>query len=431
MGFFDFLRKGENEKAAEAPRPVKMQIHEVPSWIDGQFSDRIADINAGAKLRCENLASAFSKIKDSVRELEKAKLENDEKKLAPVKMVKSLFVKRSYSLIGSIPTVPERLGFSELEGFRSASSKLLNSLKKVSPKQAILISNFFKKEAGAVFEGIKEAETGLESLDSFMKNEAVIKKTVQDVRTIVSEEARVERQLNFLVKKEEEAGLKLKSTKKAKKDRMAELDSLLESNEWKAMESMKKETEELRERASRLKSQIVQELSAVNRPLKKLEHATGPISGEDAAFLNDFLKSPFDSFIKNSNESMLKKNIELLNRMVSSRSIMLKQKDHEKLLDFTRKLESKMPAMKENYAKFKAQISKKTGEMEREFPGLLVKKRTLESEIGAAEKEESRLTSELSELGKSRESIKKEIEASKKRLAELVKSGTGIPVVLS
>ena len=64
MGFFDFIRKGTGKKtraeASQKAKPIKLKLNDVPSWLDGEFSGRIAEIDARAKGMCLGIIKSFS-----------------------------------------------------------------------------------------------------------------------------------------------------------------------------------------------------------------------------------------------------------------------------------------------------------------------------------------------------------------------------------
>jgi hypothetical protein len=437
MGLFGFLGRGKSkpkpEQDAETSKPIKLTVGMIPTWLNSEFSGSVSEIDAKVKSMCTSITNNISDIESAVGILEKAEFEKGNKTYVTVNMVKSLFVKRSHSLLGKRPTIPEKPNFSDFEKFHSDSLSLLNNLKKISPKQAILISNYFKKEANVIFAKIKELEDGLDEMKDFLKNEAKIKQTINDALTVVDEHRQMKKQMSFLESMKKELDLRAKTNQKLRKEKETELSELTKGNDWKNMEDMNRAIDELNIRISDTSSKIEQELSVSIRPLKKLEHLASSGNGiakEDSEFLGMFVDSPLDALMKNKNENNLKHILKLTDRLVNQKEIILKQKDHEKLLDLIRKLDTQIPWMKENHTKLTNEKNDKKKEIESRYPRLIEQKNELDDIINTAQKEEGKIASEIKETGAEVENTDKNIKTMIKKLETMLSEGTNRRVVL-
>lgn len=437
MGLFGFLGRVKSKsrpgQEAKISKPIKLTVDTVPAWLDKEFSGSVSEIDAKAKNMCAGITKNISDIESAMDVLEKAEFETGNKTYVTVNMVKSLFVKRSRSLLGNRPTIPENPSFSDFEKFHSDSLSLLNNLKKISPKQAILISNYFKKEASVIFAKIKEMEDGIGVMRDFLKDEAGIKQTINDALIAVDEHKKTKKQIDFLKTMKKKLDLGAKTNQKLKKEKETELSELTNGNDWKNMENMNKTIDELNARISDLVSKIDQELSVAIRPLKKLEHLASSGNGiakEDSEFLNTFVDSPFDALMKNENEKNLKHILELTDRLVNQKEIVLKQKDHDKLLDLIRKLDTQIPWMKENHMKLTTEKTDKKKEIDSRYPGLTQQKNELEDVISTADSEESKLTTEIKEAEAEVENTCNDMKTMIKKLETMLSEGTNRRVVL-
>jgi len=435
MGFFDFVRRGKKaDEKTEEKESVELFIANIPKWVDEKFSIQARDVDKRVEKICKNIINELSEIRDSVKALENASFEADNKTYAAVNMVKSLFVKRSYSLLGNRPKLPENPSYSDLESFHSETVNLLTDLKKISPKQAILISNFFKKESANVFANIKETEKHLESLQTFLKTEAKIKKTIEDAISATDEYKGMKKQFDFLENKNKELDLNLSTIQKNRSQKRTDLKKLIENRDWKNMEMLDKEIKEFDVRISDLQSKITSELSIISRPLKKLEHMAetdSDFATINKKIINQFVESPFDAMMNEHGESLLKESLKLINDLVGEKKLTLKQKDHDKILELIRKLETQIPWIKERYVKTLNDKKNKQKEMENLYPDLVKQKNDIEAALDSAKKEEERLVTEADEICKDKENIKKEMKSKKERLQNMLSEDTGFKVKLS
>ena len=116
MGFFDFLRgKDELPQPEDAGRVELVKVKElVEKSVSGELRRE--------RKKAEDL---YAKIREGIREIKKLnarlaekKFEENEKIYTPVNMVKDNYVRKTSSLLGTLPAV-ETFGYAEITDFCS------------------------------------------------------------------------------------------------------------------------------------------------------------------------------------------------------------------------------------------------------------------------------------------------------------------------
>ncbi len=429
---FGFFRKRKEEKPV-AGETKSITLDSVRGWIERKISGRISEIDTKAKKTYSQINKRFSDIRDSMDSLENASFEVQNKTYAPVNMVKNLFIKRSHSLFGNQPRMTENPDYPELEKFHSDSLKFLGNLKKLSPKQAILISNYFKKEAAAIFKAISDAEKELGEFNTFLKNDAKIKKSAEDALKLLEEQEKRKKQVIFLEKRKGEMELKFNVLQKSEKGKKIELSGIMKSDEWEGMEELENEIKDSEIKLSGLRSNISQKLSCVARPFKKLEYMTSSdytVSDEERKVLGGFISAPFDEFIKNEGELRLKELLGIINTMANEKRISLKQKDYEKVLELIRNMDTVMPWLKEKYIKLSKDLQSKKERFETKYSDILERKRDIEKFLNETEEKKRFITSEIKKMEQEKKKIQKDITEGKTKLEKKLSDISGINIKL-
>jgi hypothetical protein len=360
MGFLDIFRKSketsEPQGDEERTEEQVLAIDEILEWVDKEFKEKMDRASSRASKIQKNVMDGFSRLRDSVGILEKASFEKQDRSYAAVNMVKDSFVKRTQSLINNVKRIQDNMNYTVLKDFHSNVSKIVNELKSLSPKQMVMISNYFKRECSDVINKMKWVEENVKSLGNFLDSDARVMRLVQDVNTSVEKQGEWLRELNSIEKRELELQNKLKDLKRVRIEKESGLKELLKSREWKELELIKKEVEGIRKEMSDIENRVNEEISSVKRPFKKLKHVL------DAEMkTKSFPDNPFRELIIKDRENWLKGTLDSIRNSSESGEIVLKPRERERVLDLMKRLESEIPGLKERYRELANNINEKEG----------------------------------------------------------------------
>lgn len=358
MGFLDIFRKdkkiSEPQEEEERTEEQVLATDEILEWMDREFKKKLDRAGSRANEIQKNVMDGFSRLRDSVGVLEKASFEKQDRRYAAVNMVKDSFVKRTQSLINNVRGIQDNMNYIMLKNFHSNASRVVNELKNLSPKQMIMISNYFKKECSDVISKMRWVEENVKSLGNFLDSDARVMRMVQDVGTSVEKQGKWLGELKSIEKRGLELQGKLRDLKSFRIEKESELKELLKSREWKELEGTRKEIEGIRKEMSDIENRVNEEISSVKRPFKKLKHVLG---AEMKA--KSFPDNPFRELVIKDRENWLRSILDSIRNSSESGEITLKPRERERVLDLMKRLESEIPGFKERYMKLADSIKEK------------------------------------------------------------------------
>ena len=151
MGFLGLFRK---EKKPEVLEPktedgVSLRLKDLGTWFEDNFSKDIDKSKSRGGELFQSVTDSISNLRNSFVSLESARFNGRERVHAAANMIKDSYVKKAHPIITNIEKVSRETttNYSGLNGFVTEVTKTIETLKKTTPKQAILMSRYFKKES--------------------------------------------------------------------------------------------------------------------------------------------------------------------------------------------------------------------------------------------------------------------------------------------
>lgn len=277
MGIFSVFSRRRKEKAAQekpaqVSAPDRIHYADVPAWLDSALSERLAAVEG----RTEELFDAIISKKDSLREkigsLGGQSFDPHDKTYAKVNMAKDAFVKKALAELNCIRQPAEMNDHRMLSDFSGGVLSAVDSIKNATPKQAILISNYFKKQSSEMVAAIKELESAASELSRFLKFDGALLKHVREAKDGAARLAELDARrrvddINLSKASVQEAAIGNKSATKRK-----ELDLLMQSDEWKLYAESLNRISELESGMKSMEQDANNMLSVLRKPMKKLSH---------------------------------------------------------------------------------------------------------------------------------------------------------------
>lgn len=429
MGFFGFLKKEKKPEVVETPpeEVSRIGISEIQEWFEKSFKDDIEKSKSQGRDLYQDVMNSFLDVRDALRVLESTRFDGRERIHAAANMIKNSFVKKTYPMIANIERISREvnISYSGLDSFRTDASKTLKDLKNTTPKQAVLISRYFKKQSEPIVVKMKETGDKIDALKKWL-DEDVILRLADDVKNKMEEQLSDVEQLKSLEKRKEEIKKEIKSLKDKKQERESGFLEILKGKEWEEFNTMGKELKNVKNEILKIEYELTNELSPMKRPLKKLEHLLKKqdILFNHKGFLRGFLQDPFESVKTKNGEDSLRRFLFTMNKMVHDRKIDLKEKEREKLDSLLEKMARDIPEMKRKYK----ELTDTKEHMEKtleELSGIVKNKKELESEIEGYSKDISEMENEAKTIVREQEKLKERIEKERKDLEKLILKDTG------
>jgi len=273
MGIFSVFsrKKKEQEKPAQVSAPDRIYYADLPGWLDSAFADRLDIIGKKSADICGSISSKKENLKEKIGSLSSEKFDPHDKTYAKVNMAKDTFVNKALAALNSIGR-PDGTDYESLSGFRDRAASALNSVKNATPKQAILISNYFKKQSAGMVSAIRELDSAVSGLSQLLGGEAMLLKRVKEAKDSVAALADMETErrideINLSKSSVAESAVGGRITAK-----QSELDALVSSDEWKGYSESLGRLAELESRMKMIEQDANNRLSALRRSMKKLSH---------------------------------------------------------------------------------------------------------------------------------------------------------------
>ena len=288
MGIFGIFSR---KRAVPDDRPVeKEKAHvkttDVVSWLGSETSSERSMLEGRAEKLCEALVSDAEGLMQALRRLGEDKFDPHDKTYAVVNMSKDTFVKKSVSGL-RIVRMPESMDYASLQSFLEKSGRAIFEIKGATPKQAFLISNYFKQSASGIVESIKKSEASAAALSAFLSGDGTMLKKIDDAKksayAMLGAMSASEKSAAELADAESSLASAEASLSSAKGD----LDGFLRSEEWSVYRDSAKRIEELENAMKSKESSANGILSALRKPMKKLSHEKGTAELPENPFIEN------------------------------------------------------------------------------------------------------------------------------------------------
>ncbi|MFH1978367.1 MAG: hypothetical protein ABIJ92_03515 [Candidatus Aenigmatarchaeota archaeon] len=416
MGLLDRFKKKEID-VQESVETLDVDISNLSEWVSTTFSSEIFEAKASAFTLYDHVVSSFDDIKSAISDLEKTTFESNDKIYTRVNMIKETFVNKANSLIKT-EKLKEEITYGELKNFYLNVMQNIKELKGASPKQAILLSNYFKEQSGKFIDAVKNTEKKLDDLNKFLdakgkmiwvahKTEELSKKQESDINQYT--------RLSDDITSNDD---KIKDAEEDIENKNKKLEELISGDLWQDLKKRIAETEQLKAKKSEVSSEIIDQLNVINRPLKKELHAS-----EDT-LVKAFIEDPMRALLEEDGPKQLQDILNGLSRKASKGEVTLKDKEQEKILDLIRKLGYDIPVKIKNYVKIRENIKAKTKETEKLSPGLMKEKVSLEEQIDESNKDIEKLRKDIVQFTEEKKTLKHVIERQKQELEKIISSNT-------
>jgi len=422
MGFFGFLRK---VKPADAVSEVladaeakETSFEDASETVRKRLSDRMARESERAEELYDMIKENLIQIRKTNSELRGKKFESGQRIDAPVNMIKDNYVKKSISLLGSIPNV-DNFEYDEVTGFCSASEKILSDLMNIPPKQALLLSRYFKGETSKMIRLLKEADERRKEMSSLLRGSAIglysrVNAGVAGITGLLEKS----KDLGTSEKKLRE---KIADRQKDIEGRRSAMESLLSGEESRKHAELGEEIKRMEHDRSELGNKLNDELSGLKRPVKKLEHSAAKETKdkEKLALYSRLSHSPLKVLLQEQGDSLI------MDALGKLRELGLKDEDREHVEELAKKIElGYLSKLADKYKWLDGEIADRKSAFEKsEFPE---RHKKHEREIENLGREISEMTNDLEKILKAKSDTRDKIKAEKSKLEGMILKEAGI-----
>jgi hypothetical protein len=410
-----FSRKPK-ETAATAPEKADVRLEGARGWLDGMLSAELERLDSAASGLCDNAMAKIESLRSAMKELGRQSFDPQDKTYARVNMAKDTFVNRSLSVLSGVRKPAKTDDYKGLFAFRQCASSAVDEIKMATPKQAFLISNYFKKNASAIIEAAKAADAAIGSLDTFLGGEGSLLRRHADaagsitvLESAVEDAGAKEAESAELSSRIESAGVRITAKEK-------ELDILLKSGQWQSNIMAMEKVRLAAGKAKAVEQEANSMLSVLRRPMKKLSHDRK---------MRDLPDNPFKDIVVSggSVEDMVRGVLSA----ADSHGIDLKPSEREKIVSLSGSL-GEIYRLRAEYVKALAETDEAARSVD---TGLEERKAAMEAEIADLRSRVERARKALGTIADETKRKREEIERRRREACGALQEATGKEVSIA
>lgn len=336
MGLFDRVLKKEKQEIVEQPTET-ITIQDLIQKLKESNKEKIESASSKPSILWPDFLLAVPAIEASIKEMDAASFEPQDKTFAAVNMLKDNFVKKAIASIEKMPNAPGSTHQEVKSSFASAVS-ILNELKNPHPKQSFILSTYFKTNTGRLIDSIKLAESQLEKIRVLVETDIRAVELIQLIEEKISSYLEYSNAASEESKKEKSMEEELHNIEAEMSKKATGIESLLAGEEWKKLISCKAELEMVNRDIQAIENKLTEELSIIRKPLNRLEHDSNGLdmTAED----KEFMESQKSGKTSIDNITKIKVFIQTLEGLVKEGKVQLKEKEKEKISELKNKLDS-------------------------------------------------------------------------------------------
>lgn len=386
MGFLDWIfgKKGDEKEIEEA----KMSLGDVSNLLAEKLEKDFGSLRESTEKECmkeyNNLQTAAKTLQEKLKALEQAPYSGKKNPMLITKAVGSRksFIKKMELLIKQIKN-PLNNDIESITDFHNETARQINTTNAKTVKEFAFLKELFPMEGQEVLENfrqIMEIDTRLGNLIKEFKKSIGPLMDAQETVTEISkltEEIKGKGELSELEKN-------LGELKRRYQEMENEMKSLLASTEWEAFMEMQKARENLETELQNKKSDFVQHITEVEKPLKKYKWSV------ENEILDDYAEKSFESVLsKDPKGDVFLSAIKNMKERIANGEMDVKDKDRFSAAMDRMIADNTMGKIFEGYSKISEEL--KNYEKRIISHGAPRKKKELETEIGRLNEEIEKL----------------------------------------
>lgn len=412
MGFLDRFRKGEPDETEEREIIEKnIPLENIYEDVDKMLSENVKSSVGRAEKSRDEIFDGYNIIKDAAKKMESTYFEKKDKTYTRINMIKDTWLKKLLLNVDKPPKM-DKINLEALKGFISDVNVFIGSVTMTDPRQNYILSNYFKKDMKRIVSALSDMRKNVETLEGLIRDGEPIRisgdmeKLVNDMISAKSEKKEKEIKIAKI-------GKQIEEMEALTKEREKNIEDMKNGVEMSRLISLERSIKDLEKEASEIKIRLSEELSIMNRPLKKIKYSS---DDSESRIIGEYLSSPVDSCLASGGEGKVENIIRIVSKYADDKDIGISEKDAKKIATFAEKI--KNGDIKKTKERLK-DILKTLDDMRREIKGLeKVRKRkasvendleTIKAETERIKRDFKRNDNELLEISKRIDKIKKEL----------------------
>ena len=412
LSFLERIFGKKEETREQVFNKQVFSIEDAENFLSTNFDERFQTFKEDASKIYEEMQPVMVNMQKSLENLVRVdfKEQVDSELLQNVIAHKKSFVQKMEIMIEKIKK-PMQPDLDSILKFNKSISLAISETNMSTVKDYHFLKILFEKEAQKTFENFKILSNKSDNFETLInsnkENLFSIRNAQKDLQSI-KEETRNLNQIEGLLKT---FNIKL-SDLKSKHDSLKEdLKKFKDGKDWIHFNNLLEKKKIMEEKVSNLKSQIPQNTSQINKPLRKFKNLVdnGIVKIQNEKILKKYVESTLDALIEEKNPKTIRLILEMVQKNISEGKIELKDKE-KTMIEINRILDDNLF---ENFLKKYLLLMEDLEKLEEDITAHRASniKNKMESEIEDVKRDIEMIRLEI-------EKVKKQIEKTKNSIKE-------------
>lgn len=310
-----------------------LSLEDTEDFLSKDFEEKFQSLRKDASKLHQEFQSVASNMQENLKHLEESNFVGpvDYELLQNVVAHRRSFVKKMRIMLDHIDR-PMELDFDSILDFSKSASSAVSEADEKTVMDYHFLKDLFEREADGTIKNFKILNKIADNFESLINGK---KENLISVRNAQNDLQSIRNEIDNLNQKKDynkDLDSKISELNRELERLRASLEEIRNSEAWHHFNELLEEKGSLEMELSDLKSQILQSVSPIERPLKKFENLVdrGIVKLQNEKVLKKYVDSPFDALLEEKSSDSINSILGMVLDNLSSGRIELK--DREKVL---------------------------------------------------------------------------------------------------
>jgi len=337
MGFLEWIFGSKKEETVQERKDYEeLSIDNVETILSKKFEEKFEPFKKDANKIYQDLQSATDSIQKSLNELNEANFTDqvDSELLQNVTAHRKSFVQKMEFMKKNLK-IPMQPDFDSILVYSQSVSQTISETNQNTVNDYRFVDRLFEKEGERVINDFKVIGKLSDDLKNLIKNnrDSLLSiKNIQNNLNSVKEEMEILHRMEEELKSFEEDLSNLKSKHETEIKKKNELES---GEGWTHFNEIKNEKNKVLDDISKIKSELIQNTSKIERLLRKLKNMVdkGTINVDNEKLLDKYVESFLDKVIEEKNIEDVNSILKTIQKNISEGKIDVKDDEIKNILE--------------------------------------------------------------------------------------------------
>jgi hypothetical protein len=325
-------KKEETSEDVSEKKDEILSIEDAENYLSKKFDEKLEPFKEDANKIYQEIQSAADDMQERLNELAEARFTErvDPELLQNVVSHRTSFIRKMKIMIKQL-TAPMQLDFDSILAYGQSIGLAISEANRNTLNDYRFVDRLFEKEGGKTIQSLKAIKKISDKLRGLIKSStdelSSIRNTQNDLKLIKEDTGalyQMKKNLEMLDNKTSE----LKSKNEKEEEELKKFES---GKEWIDFTELLEKKKHMEENISNLKSQIMQNISGIEKPLKKLKNLVDKeiVEVDDKKTLEKYVNSFLAAMIEERSSETANSILKTVQENISEGKIDLKNREKE------------------------------------------------------------------------------------------------------